>query len=164
MDMQSRIKTLSLLMCLFNMVSILFIDFTKEIMPQMLFYVPIILSVFLIIYFFYRRKNWARILIIIGSIFNLVFLLGVIVMYAGFFRRTITVLDGVFSVYLLLFLNKETTKAFFKNAIDMSLPKPKRSSGIKIWVIAIVVIALIIVGGVALFSKPNPLLKTWISV
>ena len=66
MDMQPRIKTLSLLMCLFNMASFLFIDYTKEIMPQMFFYVPIILITFLIIYFFYKGRNWARILIIIG--------------------------------------------------------------------------------------------------
>lgn len=159
MDMQPRIKTLSLLMCLFNMASFLFIDYTKEIMPQMFFYVPIILITFLIIYFFYKGRNWARILIIIGSIFNLVFLLGAIVMYAGFFRRTLTVLDGAFSVYLLLFLNKETTKAFFKNVVDVSSPKPKRHTGIKIGLIVIAVIALIIAGGVALFSKAKSSMK-----
>lgn len=160
MNIQFRIKMLSLFMCLFNMAGFLFIDFTKEIMAQMFFYVPIIVITFLVIYFFYRGKDWARILIIIGSIFNLVFLLGAIVMYAGFFRRTVTVLDGVFSIYLLLFLNKETTKSFFKNTGDTSSPKLKRSSGIKIGLIVIAVISLVIVGGVALiFSKAKSSFK-----
>ena len=154
MNIQSRIRMLSVLMCLFNIASLLYIDFAKEILPQVLFYSPFIIGTFIVIYYFSNGRNWARILVIIGSVFNVLFLLGTIAMYAGLIRKTVTVLDGAFAIYLLLFLNKETTKAFFKNTVAVSpQPKPKVSLGMKIGLITVFIISLIIAGGIAVFSK-----------
>ncbi len=161
MPIQTRIKVLSMLMCLSNIATLVFIDFGKDILPQAVFYAPFIIGTFAVIYYFYKGRNWARILIIIGAILNLLFLLGTVVMYAGFIRKIIAILDGAFSVYLLLFLNKETTKAFFKN-INNILPqrRSKFSVGIKIAIIIGFIVALITGGGAALFSKAKSSVKS----
>ena len=61
MDIQRRLKTLGIIMAVFNLSSLMFIDLSKNITAQLVLYVPIILFVFFVIYSFVKGKNWARI-------------------------------------------------------------------------------------------------------
>lgn len=152
--LESRIKITALLMCLFNVASLLFIDYKKEIIPQIAIYLPIIILVFIIAYCFYKGRNWARVLIIIGSVFNLIFLLGAIVMYAGIIRKVIIISEGIFSVYLLLFLNKEATKAYFIRKDNASIAtKPKFSLVKKILLFVFIIIFIFAAGITFMISK-----------
>jgi len=68
----------------------------------------------LLTYFFWRGKNWARVLLLIGSVLSL-FNLTSLPQYADPLSKAYLLLDVAFSAYLIFWLSRPAVAAYFKN-------------------------------------------------
>ena len=150
MDIQRRLKILGIIMAVFNLSSLMFIDLSKNITAQLVLYVPIILFVFFVIYSFVKGKNWARICVIIGAVLNLLFFFGLFFKDEGILKKSVEAIETLFSIYLLLYLGKESVVNFFKPVNAGAPVKPRKVLKI---LITIGIIGMLLIGGCALLIK-----------
>jgi hypothetical protein len=107
-------------MCLFNLAGVAFYR-PMEGAPAaaslaffVVFYTLVAVTSFVVIFFFWRGRNWARCLVLATSLlalFNLSELPS-----AGPFQMAIIVCEAMLAVWFLYWLNTSTAKAFFKPA------------------------------------------------
>lgn len=148
MSIRLRIRILTGLMIFFNLSLFLAIDYRENVLPQLVLYFPIVFLVFLLLYFFDKGRNWARILVLIGAVLNLVFFIPSL--FQGAFQALLALLEAPLSVYLLFFLNQNAAKAFFQPGPDI----PPKKAGVPLWgkiVVTVVLIALLAGGGIWYF-------------
>jgi len=119
MKMKAKIKLLTLLMGISNLLTFASIDYKQPIGGQLLIFIPIVFAMFVILYFFYKGKNWARILVIIGSVLTLLLFL-TIFNSKNIIETFDYIYSGILSLYLLIFLNTVAAKEYFKKPVSDS--------------------------------------------
>jgi len=149
MNAKSRIKIITILLCIFNISALAFIDYSKNIRSQLVLYLLFVILGFIIFFYFYKGKNWARIVIIIGAVLNLLSFLGSLFIFRGILRLFILICETAFSLYLIIILNKETMKTYFVKG-DASSPKIRSKSSL-IKKITLVISTVVIIFIAALF-------------
>jgi hypothetical protein len=151
MDVRSRLKIIVILMSISNLLTFAFLNYNQPLVSQLVIYVPIVLFVFFVLYHLMQGRSWARMLVLIGAVLGLLnfFLLGV---WESAVLKAILVLDGVFSLYVLVALNKRDVKEYFKSQNAGRKPVSRKLIwGIVLTVIVVLAVALIF--GIRKFGK-----------
>jgi len=134
------------LMCLFNLAGFLLFR-SGDSFTNILIIFFVVLG-FVILYFFYRRKNWARILMLIGAVLHLTNFAFIFFQH-GIFLNTILFLEGLLAVYLLIFLNRPSVKELFRPVLAEGFESQGGSSnGKKALIIALALVVMMFAGGV----------------
>lgn len=116
---------------LINVAVIIMIAGSSIIEPRKSFYEGLILVIhatwLLILYYYWKGQNWARILILIGSCSNVVapFVVG----FDGTWVSNFVLTNGIFSGFLLYWLNRADVRRFFSHqgtCLDKQTPLPVR--------------------------------------
>ena len=112
------LTTTVLVVC--NTLGWLVIDYTSSYAATVFLVVTLLAAVeYAVIYFYWKGKNWARILILIGSfcsIFNLRYWNAPHTMFLTVPNRVILAANAVTSLFLIYWLNTSEIKAFFKRS------------------------------------------------
>ena len=141
MDIQKHIKILGIVMAIFSLLGLMFVDYGQNAVQQIIIYGLITAINLLIIYLFIKGKNWARIFVIIGAILNLPVFFVMFFSKLGFLRTSFQCIDTLFSVYLLFYLSKASVISFFKPTYS-ALAKPRKA--LRIILISSVIAILLI--------------------
>jgi hypothetical protein len=113
-------QAVTLLLCLFNVAGILFYTPIPNVSPRasvailaVLFAIIVSVS-FVVIWFFWQGKDWARWLVIATSVLAILNLLSLGSANAA--QMVLVLLEAALGVWLLYWLNTERVAAFFKRA------------------------------------------------
>jgi hypothetical protein len=104
-------------MCIMNIAGFVFVD--SRVAPveiQYAIFSVIIAVTYLVLWYFWKRKNWARILVLLTgvvAVLNL-FALSSTSVWAG----TLIVIEAFFGIFMLWWLNTQGVKAYFKQASE----------------------------------------------
>ena len=79
--------------------------------------VVILLVTYLVIWFFWQGRNWARWLVMLVSALTLVDLLFITTASASALQQALMVIEGAFGVYLLYWLNTREIRGFFSSVV-----------------------------------------------
>ncbi len=112
-----NLKLITILLCLFNsygIIGLFFLNIASEYFKYVVIAAVIVVLVsFIVIGFFWKGKNWARILVIVASV------LAIFNMYNFHLLHILSkfVIGGefVFACYLLYWLNTKAVKEFFSS-------------------------------------------------
>ena len=109
------------LMSLTNALGWLLIDWSKPhaAMTFSLFTVFILVG-YIVIWFYWKGRNWARILVLLTSLlclYNLRYLFR-----GGIIERVMIAAEAVLAVFLLFWLNSPNVKSFFRDSKNMQTP------------------------------------------
>lgn len=102
-------------MCIMNIAGFVFVD--SRVAPveiQYAIFSVIIAVTYLVLWYFWKGKNWARILVLLTgvvAVLNL-FALSSTSVWAG----TLIVIEAIFGIFMLWWLNIQGVKAYFKQA------------------------------------------------
>lgn len=140
MNIRSKINLVSFFVLLLVLGNFLQIDFKKPLLFQFAIVVSIVLIQLLILYFFYQGRNWARVLIIIGSILTLVFGIFPALNQPNIFFKLIYFLEWLFALYLVIFLNSKEAKEFFKPNL---IAQENKSLSSKVLLISFIIVGVI---------------------
>lgn len=103
------------IMCVMNLAGLVMVEWdSPSAMGQAVFYGVLITATYIVLWFYWKRKNWARVLVMLGaviSVLNLIFLKDV-----GLPAQIVIVLEFVFGVYMLWWLNTHAVKAYFQTS------------------------------------------------
>jgi Tol biopolymer transport system component len=123
MNVRTRIKLFAVLLGISNVTTLVLIDFTQSLRSQLVVYTPVVLCMFVVIFFFYRGKNWARLLVLIGAVIGL---MGFALVFFGKDTpgRVLYAYDGALSLLLLWQLNRAELREYFK-------PSPPPAGAVK---------------------------------
>ena len=147
--MEQKIKILTLLMVISALGNLVYVNFQEPLLPQLFFLGPILLLSFLVIYFFYHRRNWARILVLIGAVLGILSFLAIFTA-PGLFHAVFYLYDGVLSVYLLICLNQTEVRAFFKRSQTVGATQKPQKGRLGRVLLILGLILMTIIGAAAL--------------
>lgn len=109
------LKANTLLMVILNIAGLIFIEPNSEHLGfQIFLFIFIITISFLVLWYYWQGNNWARILVMLGSILSLINLYGI--NKYSFVQSSLIVTEAALSLYLLWWLNTQTVKAYFGNS------------------------------------------------
>ena len=116
MDPRPRPKGLTetaVVMAVTNAMGWLIVDWSKpHAATTFVLFTIFILVGYLVIWFYWKGRNWARILVLLTSLlclYNLRF-----IFRAGFTERIMVGVEAVLAVFLLFWLNSGSVKSFFR--------------------------------------------------
>ncbi len=147
MKTKAHIKLLTILTAILNPINQLYLQslmapYVNSTLHLLIMLLVSIVLVFILLYYFYKGCNWARILVITSAAFGLLNFFGAI-STPILPWKTICFLNGALAVYLLVFLNTKAAREFFKPKIDIATQKqPKILLVLKI-IIRLVIVTLI---------------------
>ncbi len=107
------LRQLVLLMCFFNLAGLAFIKGDTEVL-RIFFAVligAIIIVSFIVLWFFWQGRNWARWLVLITSVIALLNLAYLAVMTP--LQNIIIILEAILALFLLYWLNTPSVKGYF---------------------------------------------------
>ncbi len=118
------LRELTLLMCALNLTVFLWADGSTlgSRGADIALYASIGAISFLVLWFFWRGRNWARILVLITSVLGVLGLLTLL--EETLLQRVVTMIDAVLSVFLLYWLNTRPVKEYFKPVQAVALQDP----------------------------------------
>jgi hypothetical protein len=108
-------------MCIMNIAGFVFVD--SRVAPvevQYAIFSVVIAVTYLALWYFWKGKNWARILVLLTgvvAVLNL-FALPSTSVWAG----TLIVIEAIFGIFMLWLLNTQGVKAYFKQASKTGVP------------------------------------------
>lgn len=137
-QIEKRVKALAALMSISTAANLLNLRAGEPLQGQLLILLPIVFISWIVIYHFYYGRNWARILVLIGSIFSLSNFLFVLAAQNAM-QFIFSMFDGFLAIYLLSFVTQPETKTWFK---VKSAEQPKKSGVRVAMTVAIILIAL----------------------
>lgn len=111
--MSGRPKALTpttICMALCNPLGYAFVDSS---LPQILVATLIVLVSYAFIWFYWKGRNWARILVLATSVISFLNLFGMA--GASQLQQTIIVVEAGLGVFLLVWLNQKAVRDYFKN-------------------------------------------------
>lgn len=102
-------------MCGMNIAGFLFVD--PQLAPiemQYAIFGVIIAASYLVLWYYWMGKNWARILVLLGGGLAVVNLLGF--SSASFWEGALIIVEAIFGIFMLWWLNTKSIKAYFKDS------------------------------------------------
>ncbi|MEO8021297.1 MAG: hypothetical protein ABI660_05480 [Polaromonas sp.] len=109
------LNTTTLIMCVLNLAGFVVVDWdSPEVGILAAFYGSIIAATFIVLWYYWKRKNWARILVLIGAglaVINMYFIAEMTLL-----EQAVTVSEFVFGVFMLWWLNTKVVRAYFKTS------------------------------------------------
>ena len=111
------LREVTLLMCLFNAAS-LFVMRPHGMSARTLWLTcgTIVAISFLVLWYFWRGRNWARWLVLVTSVVALVNL--AVLGSMDFTEKLLVVAEGALAVWLLVWLNTRSVRAFFSKGFE----------------------------------------------
>jgi dipeptidyl aminopeptidase/acylaminoacyl peptidase len=147
MEVKTRIKLFTLSLSVSSLTPLLSIKGEVSLLSQLMFYVPMVLFNFLVVFFFYKGRNWARMLVFIGAVLG-VFGFLLFFLQDDFIMRVVFLFDGILAVNLLWFLNLKSTKEYFQKGPNRAASR-KRTIPLALKITVGITAALaLIVGGI----------------
>jgi len=160
-----QIRLLTILICLSNLGTLALLDYREPLIPQAMLYGPLMAISFTVCYFFYYGHNWARILVLIGaflSVFNFLALLSA----PSWLHAALFLADGVLAVYLILVLNRDAIRDYFKKKVSVpENSKVKRRKFFIVLAILLLVLAALagaVAAGVRTFFRQLEQMDLWV--
>jgi len=106
------LKETTILMCIFNLATYVFLDSKSPYWTIGLTVGTIIeILTFVILWYYWHGKNWARVLVMISSVVAILNLLGI--RKYNMAQVTLIVLEAALGVYLLWWLSSREVKTYF---------------------------------------------------
>ena len=106
------LKATTILMCIFNLCGYLIIDKSIGYVGyQILFSTIIIILSFVVIWYYWKGKNWARILVLIVSVLAILNLFSTA--YFNLIQKIVVICEAIFACFLLYWLNTKQVKIYF---------------------------------------------------
>ncbi len=110
----SGLKETTILMCIFNVCGYAAIDPSFGYLTFQLMFATLIISLsFIVIWFYFKGKNWARILVLLTSVVALINTC--IIAEANLPQKVIIIGEAMFACFLLYWLNTKQVKMYFSN-------------------------------------------------
>ncbi|MEN9492501.1 MAG: hypothetical protein RJA63_2950 [Pseudomonadota bacterium] len=107
------ISETTIAMCIMNIAGFVFVDSRVAAVEVQYALFSVIMAVtYLVLWYFWKGKNWARILVLLTgvvAVLNL-FALSTTSAWAG----TLIVIEAIFGIFMLWWLNTQNVKAYFK--------------------------------------------------
>jgi Tol biopolymer transport system component len=104
---------ITVLLCVSNTSTLFLIDYRSAVGSQLLLYMPLMLFGYAVIFFLYRGRNWARVLVVVGAVLG-VLGLGLLIVQEDPVRRMLLGYDGALSVILIWYLNRREVRERFR--------------------------------------------------
>jgi hypothetical protein len=118
------LRETTILMCIFNLVYYAVIDYGSEKgVTEALVCTPIVIISFIVLWYYWLGKNWARILVMLTSIVVLINLLEFGKASLG--KRVLLSGEAVLAVFLLYWLNTKRVVEYFKKRIPPEVTATK---------------------------------------
>lgn len=114
------LKEVTALLCIFNISGYAFIDInSKHLSHELIIYTTLIIISYCVLWYFWHGKNWARILVILGSVLSLA---GLVTMGKHTYAQIcIDLAEAAIGVFLLWWLNTQRLKDYFTRSKENSL-------------------------------------------
>lgn len=145
MSAAMQIKVLTALLCLFNIASLFRLDFKTASAFDWAWKLAVTAAAFAIYYFFFKAKNWARILIVIGAAAHLLWLPFALAT-DGAFAKLLIVLECLFDAYLMIYLTLPAADDFFLPPPEGAPAAPRSKTWAIISAVALCLILLLDAG------------------
>ncbi len=106
------LKETTILMCIFNISGLIFYDPNQKYISFEIFLFIVLIAIsYLLLWFYWQGNNWARILVIIGSLLSLGNLYGI--KKYSFLQASVLIAEAALGLFLLWWLNTEPAKTYF---------------------------------------------------
>ncbi len=106
------LKANTILMVVFNIAGLIFIDSNSKYLGFEIFLFILIISIsYLVLWYYWQGNNWARILVMLSSILSLVNVYGI--KKYSFAQASLIVSEAALGLYLLWWLNTQSVKTYF---------------------------------------------------
>ncbi|MEY4667698.1 MAG: hypothetical protein RL518_397 [Pseudomonadota bacterium] len=108
----SELASITILMAIFNVCGVVFLDQNSANFAMESVVVGLLVSVtFVILYFFWLGRNWARILVLLTSVLALLNL--IVIANSTLSQQIVIALEALLAIYLIYWLNTPRIKDFF---------------------------------------------------
>jgi len=106
------LKENTVLMCIFNVAGFIFYDANSEYEGLEIFLFIVVISMsLLVLWYYWQGNNWARILVMLGSILSVLNLYDI--RRYSIAQASVIVAEAVLGLYLLWWLNTQSVKTYF---------------------------------------------------
>jgi len=101
------------IMCVMNLAGFVMVEWdSPSAMGQAIFYGFLIAVTYVVLWFYWKRKNWARVLVMLGAVISVVNL--IFIDEVNLPTQIVIILEFFFGVYMLWWLNTYAVKAYFQ--------------------------------------------------
>jgi hypothetical protein len=113
------LRETAILMAVCNPLGYAFLDPSRGALPlQVSVATLVVATAYLVLWYYWRGRNWARILVLITSGVALLNLLAIL--SSSPLQKGVLVAEALLGVYLLIWLNKREVREFFKRGAQAS--------------------------------------------
>ncbi len=106
-------KEITILLCIFNISGYVFLDQKIGFIEfQLIFGTIVVAFSFAVIWYLWKGRNWARILVLVTSVVALLNLFSIL--ESNTYKQIVIVGEAAFAIFLLIWLNTNPVKKFFK--------------------------------------------------
>jgi hypothetical protein len=110
------LRETTIAMCVMNIAGFVFVDpRTGLVIEQCAVFSVIMAITYIVLWNYWKGKNWARILVLITGIVAIInlFSLG---FFESFFANALIIIEAIFGIFMLWWLNTKNIKTYFKPA------------------------------------------------
>lgn len=114
------LKETAIAMCFLNLAGFVFVD--RKVVPievQVILFSLIVAFSYIVLWFYWQGKNWARILVLVTSAIALINLFGLPAL--TMLQRAVVVIEAALAVFLFWWLNTKAVREYFKSATKGSV-------------------------------------------
>ena len=112
------LRETTLAMCIMNIAGFVVVDLDAgHVAFQVIALSIVIIATFFILWFYWKGKNWARTLVLIGAVIALLNLFGLPI--ANFQTKILIIIEAAFALFILWWLNTANVRAYFSRAKSM---------------------------------------------
>jgi len=116
-DRPRGIAETTILMAITNAMGWAIIDWSKPDAARILATNTVLIAIgYVVLWFYWKGKNWARVLVLLGSLLSIFNLF--LWRQAGIIERVMLALEAAIAFFLLYWLNTGKVRAFFNRRLD----------------------------------------------